>query len=166
MNCECLTSRKKRCKLVGRYKVNSYGVFINSCRYHTNSNPIYEWSYRVNQEAPKRIINFLNFYNGLLSFYDLNKWLAVMITAELFEDTTYKNSFEKLFELFEEKVYKSSKSFSECSICLSDDPSDGITTRCGHNFCRPCISRWIKTKPNCPLCRELISCWKIKKHED
>lgn len=165
MSCECLNSRKKRCKLVGRYKVNSYGVFINCCRYHTGTNPIYEWSYRITNETPKRILNFLNFYNSLLTAYDINKWLAVMMTAELFEDTTVKQTFEKLLKTFGEKVYKSSKSFSDCSICFSDDCQDNIKTRCGHDFCRPCINRWIQTNPTCPLCRELISCWKVKKYE-
>jgi hypothetical protein len=26
--------------------------------------------------------------------------------------------------------------------------------RCGHAFCDPCISQWLKTHTNCPICRK------------
>jgi ATP-dependent Lon protease len=30
------------------------------------------------------------------------------------------------------------------------------TTRCGHTFCKICLSRYLKEKPSCPLCRQPI----------
>ena len=46
----------------------------------------------------------------------------------------------------------------QCSICL-DVFTDPVTTPCGHNFCRTCLS---KSWPNsqtcfCPLCKEKFS---------
>ena len=44
-----------------------------------------------------------------------------------------------------------------CAICkyLLFEP---VTTNCGHNFCRPCLRRWIlKRKHTCPVCRNGIA---------
>ncbi|XP_069460280.1 E3 ubiquitin-protein ligase TRIM39-like [Ambystoma mexicanum] len=44
-----------------------------------------------------------------------------------------------------------------CSICL-EYYKDPVTTRCGHNFCRSCISGWsqsLDSRLPCPQCREI-----------
>ncbi|XP_077117516.1 E3 ubiquitin/ISG15 ligase TRIM25-like [Ranitomeya variabilis] len=46
----------------------------------------------------------------------------------------------------------------DCSICLTLY-TDPVTLRCGHNFCRVCIDRFLNTRDesgvyNCPECRE------------
>ncbi|XP_040187625.1 E3 ubiquitin-protein ligase TRIM39-like [Rana temporaria] len=48
----------------------------------------------------------------------------------------------------------------ECSVCL-DFYTDPVTLRCGHNFCRDCISRVLDTQDrsggySCPECREQL----------
>ncbi|KAM9751937.1 nuclear factor 7, brain-like [Menidia menidia] len=46
-------------------------------------------------------------------------------------------------------------SYSEdltCSICLTIF-SDPVVLRCGHSFCRECISLSLKSQPQCPQCR-------------
>ncbi|XP_076849603.1 E3 ubiquitin-protein ligase TRIM39-like isoform X2 [Brachyhypopomus gauderio] len=42
-----------------------------------------------------------------------------------------------------------------CSICL-DVFTDPVTTPCGHNFCRTCLTQYWDNSPNCicPLCKE------------
>lgn len=42
-----------------------------------------------------------------------------------------------------------------CCICLCDikKKTNHITLRCGHHYHHKCIRNWIRTKPNCPLCR-------------
>uniref|UniRef100_A0A452GFM4 RING-type domain-containing protein n=1 Tax=Gopherus agassizii TaxID=38772 RepID=A0A452GFM4_9SAUR len=45
-----------------------------------------------------------------------------------------------------------------CSICL-DYFEDPVSIRCGHNFCRACISQyWRKSDTNfsCPQCRKIV----------
>lgn len=44
---------------------------------------------------------------------------------------------------------------SKCTLCLEPfrDPS---VTACGHVFCWTCIQDWVKEKPECPLCRQVI----------
>ncbi|XP_056093386.1 E3 ubiquitin-protein ligase TRIM39-like isoform X2 [Rhinichthys klamathensis goyatoka] len=46
----------------------------------------------------------------------------------------------------------------QCSICM-EVFTDPVTTPCGHNFCRTCLSRcWPNTKTCfCPLCKEKYS---------
>lgn len=41
-----------------------------------------------------------------------------------------------------------------CQLCLEKVPT--TTTPCGHLFCWFCLTDWLHTKPQCPLCREHI----------
>ncbi|KAI1294943.1 E3 ubiquitin-protein ligase NRDP1 [Halotydeus destructor] len=43
-----------------------------------------------------------------------------------------------------------------CVICcgIIREP---VVTQCGHTFCRNCVTRWIKTERNCPVCRKPCS---------
>ncbi|XP_076849611.1 E3 ubiquitin-protein ligase TRIM39-like [Brachyhypopomus gauderio] len=42
-----------------------------------------------------------------------------------------------------------------CSVCL-DEFTDPVTTPCGHNFCKTCLTQYWDNSPNCicPLCKE------------
>lgn len=47
----------------------------------------------------------------------------------------------------------------ECAVCLSDFEADSSITQlpCGHCYCTPCISHWLKDcKRHCPLCMKTI----------
>ncbi|KAL6106234.1 trim39 [Pungitius sinensis] len=46
-----------------------------------------------------------------------------------------------------------------CSICLDDVFTHPVTTPCGHNFCKACITdHWdVNVPPNCPNCKKLFS---------
>lgn len=44
----------------------------------------------------------------------------------------------------------------DCKICYKSDQDDFAITRCGHIFCKKCISTCIITKFQCPICRTII----------
>ncbi|KAF3818425.1 hypothetical protein GH733_011842 [Mirounga leonina] len=51
-----------------------------------------------------------------------------------------------------------SRSFKEellCAVCY-DPFRDAVTLRCGHNFCRGCVTRcWeVQVAPTCPVCKD------------
>jgi hypothetical protein len=39
-----------------------------------------------------------------------------------------------------------------CSICY--DATIDYTTNCNHDFCNKCITNWLLSNNNCPLCRK------------
>lgn len=43
----------------------------------------------------------------------------------------------------------------KCTLCLEDMRDPSVTT-CGHVFCWTCIGDWIREKPECPLCRQVV----------
>lgn len=50
---------------------------------------------------------------------------------------------------------------SECSICielLSSKNKKNIVSlvQCGHKFCRQCITKWLRSNNNCPLCKAVL----------
>ncbi|XP_020960333.1 E3 ubiquitin-protein ligase At1g12760 isoform X1 [Arachis ipaensis] len=58
-------------------------------------------------------------------------------------------------ELFLEPDDSVSTSFQECCICLSPyvDGAELYRLPCTHHFHCGCISRWLRTKATCPLCK-------------
>ena len=41
-----------------------------------------------------------------------------------------------------------------CNICQKTiDVKEMLKTSCNHEFCGECFFKWLKEKPNCPLCR-------------
>ncbi|KAH0731041.1 hypothetical protein KY290_002071 [Solanum tuberosum] len=45
---------------------------------------------------------------------------------------------------------------TECAVCLSEFQEDEnlrLLPKCSHAFHLPCIDTWLKSHPNCPLCR-------------
>lgn len=43
----------------------------------------------------------------------------------------------------------------ECSICY-ENINEQKTLKCGHSFCKHCISKWSKKSNTCPCCRKKI----------
>ena len=43
----------------------------------------------------------------------------------------------------------------QCSVC-SEVLMDATAINCGHTFCKYCIVKWKRQKPNCPVCRKAI----------
>ena len=50
----------------------------------------------------------------------------------------------------------SQKSTSECAICYQENMDSCFTTQCNHTFCQGCMTKWLLTNNNCPLCRTKI----------
>ena len=45
---------------------------------------------------------------------------------------------------------------TECCICTeSCDDGGGYTLECGHRFHVPCVVRWFRQSPSCPMCRSI-----------
>jgi hypothetical protein len=45
----------------------------------------------------------------------------------------------------------------ECAICMSmPEPDDVELTKCGHRFCKECLTEAKKHSPLCPVCRSKI----------
>jgi len=66
----------------------------------------------------------------------------------------YENDGEKYLKKFVDSLQFFGKAFT-CPICLSL-LKNAYTTACLHSFCEDCLRKWMKSKPNCPLCKQQI----------
>lgn len=70
-------------------------------------------------------------------------------TAELDRLTAKQKQLENTIEAIRERV----RARGMCSICYEEDVEPRTVVRCCQNaFCLRCISKWIATRPSCPVC--------------
>ncbi|KAI5104513.1 E3 ubiquitin-protein ligase TRIM39 [Silurus meridionalis] len=116
-------------------------------------------------------LHLLQVYSSMCSLPHTKNWTEISINTDLSGDTV-RTSLSQLQQSLNEKLTKtindklkeavtrdSRSLLSEeqllCSICL-DVFTDPVTTPCGHNFCKSCLTRcWEKSQDGyCPLCKE------------
>jgi len=75
------------------------------------------------------------------------------LDGELSTNYTYSYRISKFINITRNILKQDmSKEIDDCSICL--DSQSNVYTNCSHMYCRPCISKWLKTHDTCPCCRE------------
>jgi hypothetical protein len=153
--CMCYgkTFRGRRCKLKSRNTYKCYGLELAVCKYHDHQNAVYRWSLsKKNSCIPEKIRNFLTFYSHCVTL-GINHWLALVITGEVYTLIGHVSK-DEIIDLFQTIIFKPAS--GECSVCY-DSPEIVLKTRCGHIFCKSCLSQWTATNITCPMCRKIIS---------
>lgn len=165
MRCYGLTKYGRRCKRSSNTCTSHYGISLSTCKDHSvpHNNLIYNWSFVKNSaEIPSKIKKFLNLYkNVLITFEEVDPWLAVYASSEMFDELDVDTDGTCILRKFFFKIFKIIPEGS-CPICMCNDSRMFIKTRCGHIFCRDCIVKWSIKNFSCPICREIISCPKLK----
>ena len=87
-----------------------------------------------------------------------------------------QSSFPTIIDLTEEEEEEEittvenaqqTEPIEDCPICYKPINSHTIVnTPCGHNTCSKCFFRWIKTNPNCPICRLDFTSWERLSFDD
>jgi len=77
--------------------------------------------------------------------------------GDVVSNYTYAYTISKFIEITQNILAKDiPKEIDDCSICL--DSRSNVYTSCSHMYCKPCISKWLKTHDTCPCCRvELLN---------
>ncbi|KAK0132963.1 E3 ubiquitin-protein ligase TRIM39 [Merluccius polli] len=97
---------------------------------------------------------FVDYDEGLVSFYDVEARVHIYSAT----GCTFR---EPLYPILGPGMASANTSWSEdnfsCSICL-DVFNSPVSTPCGHNFCRTCITKlWDdQVQYKCPVCNELF----------
>ena len=153
ITCYGKTCKGRRCKIKTMSGYTCYGVEFPVCQYHASDNVIYDWSGSRNISlVPEKIRSFLMFYHHCVG-HGIDKWLAVLISAELYKTRLFISA-EEIIQLFKNIIFTPTS--GECSVCY-ETYDDALKTRCGHTFCEDCLSRWTLNNVTCPMCRKIIS---------
>ncbi|XP_010229731.1 E3 ubiquitin-protein ligase Os04g0590900-like [Brachypodium distachyon] len=49
---------------------------------------------------------------------------------------------------------------AECAVCLGELAAGGVARLlplCGHTFHRECVDTWLRSRANCPVCRQTVN---------
>jgi hypothetical protein len=153
--CNGVTRKHTRCKFMGRYTQDAYGVDLRVCKHHLPHNCIYEWSmHRSLTETPVIILNYLRMFNRIMKDDDMSIPFALSICAKLHNLADLKMPTDFLIDMFHDMVLTKHED-TECPICLTD-VSNAVSLDCKHGFCEDCIHKWIYENPTCPMCRERV----------
>ncbi|XP_015171076.1 PREDICTED: peroxisome biogenesis factor 10-like isoform X2 [Polistes dominula] len=67
---------------------------------------------------------------------------------KIWQNESQRRNNEEHIKLTETDVH------GKCQLCT--EAISTTATPCGHIFCWPCISNWLRNKPQCPFCRENV----------
>ena len=94
----------------------------------------------------EKIKEYIYYLYNLSSNYTYSRILDSLVLKEL-QEKEEKKVIAKMF-IKHDKV-------EDCCVCME---LNTIITKCGHNLCRPCLSKMYKNNKhvNCPLCRKCL----------
>ena len=76
-----------------------------------------------------------------------------------------KDGYTQSLNITEAQTSITPPQLSDCAICLDDITVDleiKLNT-CNHNFCKPCIVKWLKDVENvCPLCKKRVTSYSTR----
>ncbi|KAI8899385.1 hypothetical protein BC833DRAFT_524798 [Globomyces pollinis-pini] len=75
-----------------------------------------------------------------------------LLLTNLMPTTTETSDYDDTHLINHNPVHDTLK----CTLCL-EQRKVSTSTNCGHVFCWKCIADWIRTKAECPLCRQPIT---------
>lgn len=159
VKCYALTCKNTRCKRFTYFTTLNYGLSVPVCWAHSDRNIIYEWSTsRDADDMPQLIRKFLKMYTSLTSLEpSWDVWFCAYAVSELVNESYFIGDPNHFLQRFMKKVLEPIQEPQEpCPVCYEDDVPL-FRTRCGHTFCIPCITNWVKKNLACPMCRKFIS---------
>ena len=101
------------------------------------------------------------FSNNYASKFFFKSILHHVISLEIYENNNASNEIRARSSPRESNPRRRVEVNNEramCTICLDFvDDNTGRTLPCMHRFHEPCISRWLRTRPHCSVCRRRVN---------
>lgn len=101
--------------------------------------------------------SYFNF--GTLLFCSIFALAVGCIISSYYNQKKYKEFKRKLGRIDQEREDPKEYKALVCPICLEDfQPQIKVKLlMCGHKYCEPCLTEWLKTKTSCPICRQNVN---------
>ena len=78
------------------------------------------------------------------------------VLSKLYSPSDSKTNMTMTTQIQKPTQKPNQESTSECAICYQENKDSCFTTKCNHTFCQGCMTKWLLTNHNCPLCRANI----------
>ncbi len=133
---------------------HQYGFYKNHAAYLPRLLALFPIDGNVSQQS-----NYI-FHYAKQNMDAIPEWQMVLYKICLMEPEKYSVTLDSSqpnnlalahFEIVIEYISRAVSQIEQCPICQFADSR--IITSCGHQFCTPCINKWLPEKKNCPYCR-------------
>lgn len=92
----------------------------------------------------KIIRNYLN---------EKKEWDIENLTNKFFDDI---DTITQIADIIDKRSIENIYFMLSCVVCMDICQDAHSTSCCGNVFCKDCITKWVKNKFNCPMCRKHI----------
>ena len=113
-------------------------------------------SVRVITDALSRQVEYFMQQQGQAAMPEEAVFRLSQLQDQLEESEIKRRITEESLRASERKL-NSYKEALKCPVCFEDNSQDRVVATCGHHYCRPCLSKWLRKGSSCPKCRKKIS---------
>jgi len=162
MQCCGLTGARNRCTNKANSKITICKAEFDVCKKHQNKRLLSMWEkelYRriltgdASHTRPSQDVqDWINcFHDGWQNTQNI--YVAANYATSLYKQDGTGN-FNRRFRVYVDSVLEKGVTRDTCGVCMDDTII--FRTECGHNFCKSCMTEWLKRSTTCPQCRRIL----------
>lgn len=162
MQCCGLTRAHNRCSNKANSTITICKATFDVCKKHQNKLLLSKWEnelYRrivrgdtTHSAPPKEIQDWIScFHDGWQNTQNI--FVAANYATSLYKQEGVGN-FNRKFKLYVDSILDKGLSRDTCGVCMEDTTI--FSTECGHNFCKKCMTEWLRRATTCPQCRRIL----------
>ena len=162
MQCCGLTRARNRCTNKANTKITICKADFDVCKKHQNKRLLSMWEKELyrrilsgdasHTQPSQDVQDWINcFHDGWQNTQNI--YVAANYATSLYKQDGVGN-FNRRFKVYVDSVMEKGLTRDTCGVCMDDTII--FSTECGHNFCKPCMTEWLRRSTTCPQCRRIL----------
>jgi len=164
MQCSGLTRSRDRCTNKAKYKVTICKAEFDVCKKHQNKRLLSMWEKELyrriisgdasHSRPPQCVQDWINcFHDGWQNTQNI--YVSANYATSLYNQGVSNSiNFNRKFKVYVDDILGKDAERDICGVCMKDTIIS--YTECGHKYCKPCMTKWLRLSTSCPHCRKIL----------
>ena len=164
MQCCGLTRAHNRCTNRANSSLTICKAEFEVCKKHQNKLLLSKWENELyrriltgdeqHSPAPITVQTWIDYFHDGWDNTQ-NIYVSANYATSLYKENVHKSiNFNRKFRVYVDSILNSGPVRDTCGVCLEE--TNISSTACGHNFCKDCMTKWLRQSTTCPQCRRIL----------